>query len=132
MLKSALMCLSQSVCQHRKIEGDDQFDGCLRLDSTSIDPSSLFTWFWLGKTIFLGLMAVYTLSSGVTRNSGAPGQNIQVGPLPWVSTVSPLAMMLCMEVRGVVVSTVAPRKVPKMIFIFVVGDLFCRILSLDT
>ena len=46
--------------------------------------------------------------SGVTRNSGAPGQNIKVGPLLCVpSTVT------CMEVRGAVLSTVAPGQVLK-------------------
>ena len=53
--------------------------------------------------------------SGVTRNSGAPGQNIKVGPLPWVpSTVT------CMEVRGVVLSTAASGKVLK------IDSYFCR------
>ena len=50
--------------------------------------------------------------SGITRNSGALGQNIKVRPLP--STVT------CIEVRGVVLSTAAPGKVLK------IDSYFCR------
>ena len=68
------------------------------------------------------LMGIFSIlrymPSGVTRNSGASGQNIRVGPLPWISTISSLAMLLCMEVRGIVVSTVAPWKVSKIEFYF--------------